>query len=76
LIQRVHQTHGCQAFIASGSGHEHLLICTRCGATEHFSGDNLDRLIQSIAEQTGYRVEEHWLQLFGLCKDCLKTRKK
>jgi Fur family transcriptional regulator, ferric uptake regulator len=76
LIQRVHQSHGCQAFIACGNGHEHLLLCTKCGATEHFTGDQLDSLIASISKQTGYKVEEHWLQLFGLCKKCRKKGKK
>lgn len=72
LIQRVHQTQGCQAFIASGNGHEHLLLCTNCGAAVRFSGDRLDPLIASISRQTGYQVEEHWLQLFGVCKKCRK----
>ena len=70
LIQRVHQTQGCQAFIASGNGHDHLLLCTKCGMAVRFSGDELDPLIQSISRKTGYKVEEHWLQLFGLCHAC------
>lgn len=76
LIQRVHQSHGCQAFIASGNGHEHLLLCTNCGSTVHFSGDQLDRLIGSITRQSGYIIKEHWLQLFGLCEKCQRTVKK
>lgn len=76
LIQRVHQTHGCQAFISSGSGHEHLLLCTKCGTAVRFSGDKLEPLISAISRQTGYRVEEHWLQLFGVCKNCRETRVK
>jgi Fur family ferric uptake transcriptional regulator len=75
LIQRVHQAHGCQAFIACGSGHQHLLLCTQCGAAEHFTGDKLEPLIASISRQTGYKVEEHWLQLFGLCENCLRAGK-
>jgi len=76
LIQRVHQTHGCQAFIARGNGHEHLLLCTKCGLTVRFSGDELDPLIHSISHKTGFKVEEHWLQLFGLCDKCKKKVKK
>jgi Fur family ferric uptake transcriptional regulator len=76
LIQRVHQTHGCQAFISSGNGHEHLLLCTNCGAAVLFSGDKLEALIAAISRQTGYQVEEHWLQLFGVCKKCRKKSVK
>lgn len=76
LIQRVHQNHGCQAFIARGNAHEHLLLCTKCGMTVRFSGDELGPLIHSISHKTGYKVEEHWLQLFGLCRKCMEKEKK
>lgn len=72
LVQRVHHPHGCQSFLPSSHGHEHLLLCQKCGHAETFSGDKLEPLIQNIAERTGYRVEEHWLQLFGLCARCQK----
>ena len=70
LIQRVHQPQGCQAFITAGKGHQHLLLCSKCGRTTLFEGDDLDQFIKSVAHKTGYRITEHWLQLFGLCEDC------
>jgi Fur family ferric uptake transcriptional regulator len=70
LIQRVHQPHGCQAFIAASEGHQHLLICSQCGSAVFFDGDELDPLIKTISRQTGYQVTDHWLQLFGLCEKC------
>lgn len=70
LIQRVHQPQGCQAFIAAFSGHQHLLLCSKCGKVEFFDGDNLDGLIQEIGDETGFQINSHWLQLFGLCADC------
>jgi Fe2+ or Zn2+ uptake regulation protein len=70
LIQRVHQPMGCQAFISAGVGHQHLLLCRQCGLVEFFEGDDLDALTKSIARKTGYQIQEHWLQLFGLCANC------
>jgi Fur family ferric uptake transcriptional regulator len=70
LIQRVHQPQGCQAFIAMGHGHEHLLLCQNCGQVTFFKGDDLDALIAAISKKTGYQVHDHWLQLFGLCQTC------
>ncbi len=70
LIQRVHQPKGCQAFITAGKGHQHLLLCNKCGRTILFDGDDIDQFIKSVAKKTGYRITEHWLQLFGLCEDC------
>lgn len=70
LIQRVHQPQGCQAFITAGTGHQHLLLCSKCGRTTLFEGDDLDQFIKSVARKTGYQINEHWLQLFGLCENC------
>jgi Fur family transcriptional regulator, ferric uptake regulator len=70
LIQRVHQPQGCQAFIAAGIGHQHLLLCKNCGEVAFFEGDDLDALTASIAKKTSYQIQEHWLQLFGLCGKC------
>lgn len=70
LIQRVHQPQGCQAFIAAFNGHQHLILCSRCGKVQFFDGDNLDVLIRNIHSETGYQVHDHWLQLFGVCSEC------
>jgi Fur family ferric uptake transcriptional regulator len=70
LVQRVHQPQGCQAFIAAGQGHQHLLLCQRCGRVTFFEGDDLKALMSAISTKTGYRIREHWLQLFGLCASC------
>ena len=70
LVQRVHQPQGCQAFIAAGQGHQHLLLCQRCGRVTFFEGDDLKALMSAIATKTGYRTQEDWLQLFGLCASC------
>jgi Fe2+ or Zn2+ uptake regulation protein len=70
LIQRVHQESSCQAFISAGTGHQHLLLCQNCGQITYFEGDDLEPLIEAITAQTGYRIQEHWLQLFGTCRAC------
>jgi Fe2+ or Zn2+ uptake regulation protein len=70
LVQRVHQPDGCHAYLPAGNGHQHILLCTRCGRAEFFSGDNLSALIKTIAERSGYRIDEHLLQLFGRCQSC------
>jgi len=70
LIARVHQSDGCNGYIAAPSGHQHLLICQDCGHTEYFSGDNLVDLVSNVEAQSGYTVESHWLQLSGYCANC------
>ncbi len=70
LIQRVHQKEKCQAYIAASHGHEHLLVCHSCGRVIYFHGDDLNELVNGIEKKTGYLVQEHWLQLIGICQEC------
>jgi Fur family ferric uptake transcriptional regulator len=76
LLQRVHQPSGCQGFVASFSGHQHLLICQCCGQVEYFGGDreSINQLIVDVGLKSGYQIEDHWLQLFGLCASCQERK--
>jgi Fe2+ or Zn2+ uptake regulation protein len=76
LIQRVHNQDGCHSYIAASNGHQHLLICTTCHKAEYFSGDDLASLMDTVGNQRGYKITEHWLQLSGLCSDCQKAYSK
>lgn len=71
LIQQIHQPGGCHAICPAVEGHKHLLICTSCGQMHVVEGnEEISEYIRLIEEQTGYKVEEHWLQLFGTCQNC------
>ena len=70
LVQKVHCAAQCARYAATEPGHHHLLVCRRCGRVWHFSGDDLGALMQSVAGESGFHVEDHWLQLIGLCATC------
>lgn len=70
LVQRVHREDGCHLLMPAANGHEHYLVCTDCGRTILFHGDDLDALFARVEARTGYQVSEHWLQLFGTCPQC------
>ena len=72
LVLRVHQTENCQAFVAGVDGHEHILICENCGRIAYFEGDELESLTKRVAKETDFLIKDHWLQFFGLCKECQK----
>jgi Fur family ferric uptake transcriptional regulator len=36
----------------------------------YFSGDDLTMLINATARDSGFVIQEHWLQLYGLCANC------
>ena len=70
LVQRVHKHDECNMYLRAPQGHEHLLLCKACGQMEYFRGDDLSELIKETSRKSGYQIQEHWLQLFGLCASC------
>ena len=70
LIERVHQPDGCHRYLRATQGHQHLVLCSTCGRVAYFSGDDLGLLFGKVAGETGFAIEDHWLQLFGTCPDC------
>ena len=74
LVQRVHQADSCNMYLRATKGHQHLIICTKCGKADYFIGDDVSSLIANVALVTGYTVDNHWLQLFGLCPLCKEHR--
>ncbi|HUV28198.1 MAG TPA: Fur family transcriptional regulator [Anaerolineales bacterium] len=73
LVQRVHQPNGCHLYLRAPQGHEHILLCKSCRRTDYFSGDDLSQLIEETSRNSGYEIEEHWLQFMGLCASCRKS---
>jgi Fur family transcriptional regulator, ferric uptake regulator len=70
LVQRIHQENGCHIYLRAAQGHEHVLLCSRCRRAVYFRGDDLTELSAELAQQTGFSIHEHWLQLIGICADC------
>lgn len=54
------------------SHHHHHLICVKCGRVMSFQGDLLETFEVKIEEKTGFRIQDHDVKLYGLCKDCQK----
>ena len=55
--------------------HHHHLICSTCGDVADFSLDartetSLDRALQKAAEQAGFSIDTHRLDLIGTCPSC------
>lgn len=58
---------------ADRSDHHHL-VCRNCGRVEDFTGCNAEDMIKHALKQSKLfsNVEEHSLELFGLCNSCAK----
>ena len=76
VIRRVHLEDGCEGFAPATAEHGHHLICSHCQETIEFEECNLASLLKRVAEQTGFTIEQHWLELVGLCPKCQKKNRK
>jgi len=71
LVCRVHGQDDCQGYVLSSPGHFHHLVCRNCQKTVEFIGTtDMEPFIETIQSQTGFQIDRHLLQLFGLCPDC------
>ena len=69
-IERIDLPTGEHAYVACERAHHHHVVCSRCGRTSEIDDAGLRTVVGEIARRTGYRVDEHRLELFGLCPAC------
>lgn len=50
--------------------HHHHLICTRCGDVTEFQDDLMEALEVAIQNKTGFRIQDHIVTFYGLCRRC------
>lgn len=58
--------------------HHHHLICSHCGSVEDVPAssrleESVRRAADEIARSTGFRTQQHRVDLVGLCTRCLQT---
>lgn len=69
-VERVDLQNGDHAYVACVPTHHHHVICARCARSAEIGDLGLGAVAREVARRTGYRVDEHRLELFGLCPDC------
>lgn len=55
--------------------HDHI-ICTKCGAISEFVDDEIENRQKKIAEELGFIIQEHSMQIYGICQLCQTKMKK
>ena len=69
-IERIDLPSGDHAYVACERAHHHHVVCSRCGRTSEIDDAGLRTVVHEISRRTGFRVDEHRLELFGLCPAC------
>ncbi|UFH58294.1 Fur family transcriptional regulator [Sulfurovum mangrovi] len=68
-------TQGKKFEMANKPHHDHL-ICTMCGKIVEFENEQIEKLQQQIAEENGFVLTDHLMQLYGICSECQKKMAK
>lgn len=70
-VRRIHLEAGCSGYARADLPHSHHLVCRSCQQVVEFAGsEDLDPLVERVQQMTGFRVDDHMLELLGLCPEC------
>jgi len=51
--------------------HDHF-ICTSCGSITEFVDEQIEERQHKIAQELGFDMKDHSMQIYGICKNCQK----
>ena len=69
LLERHHFESGKAVFELKRGGHHDHLVCLQCGRVEEFYDSEIEQRQEAIANDRGFRLQEHSLSLYA---DCIK----
>lgn len=69
LVTRHNFEEGHSVFELNGEHHDHI-ICIKCGKVDEFLDTTIEERQRGIAEEKGYKMTDHALCIYGVCKDC------
>ncbi|MFI5225290.1 MAG: Fur family transcriptional regulator [Candidatus Limnocylindrales bacterium] len=70
VVERLDLPSGEHAYVPCAPAHHHHVICSRCGRSAEVEDCGVGEAVQEIARRSGYRIDAHRLELFGLCRHC------
>ena len=70
VVERLDLPTGEHAYVPCAPAHHHHVICSRCGRATDVADCGVSEAVGEIARRSGYRIDSHRLELFGLCRHC------
>ncbi len=69
-VERLDLPGGEHAYVACEPDHHHHVVCSVCGRNADIDDAGLREVVGEIERRTGYRIDDHRLELFGRCPEC------
>jgi len=63
------------AYVIECAAHSHYLVCSGCHKILPISNCPLGTYEASLARETGFQIQGHRLDIYGLCPECQKERR-
>ena len=70
LVMRHHFEGGSSVFELTTIDHHDHIVCQTCGSVEEFYDEVIENQQEMIAEKYGFRITDHSMYLYGICKVC------
>ena len=70
-LERLDLPSGEHAYVACApQSHHHHVVCRSCGRSVEVEDSGLQSVVGEIARRSGYAIDSHRLEMFGLCPAC------
>lgn len=69
IMHRIELGEGKYRYELASTPHHHHLICNRCGDIQDVV-INEEQLMHNLPTNSGFRVDHHHLEFFGMCAQC------
>jgi Fur family transcriptional regulator, ferric uptake regulator len=73
LVERLDLPNGEHAYVVCQPAHHHHVICTSCGRSAEVGDLGIDSIAREVESQTGFSLDSHRIELYGLCRECRTT---
>jgi len=62
------------AYVLDRNAHRHYLVCSGCNKVLPIPQCPLGAYEKALADETGFEIQGHRLDIYGLCPDCRRER--
>jgi Fe2+ or Zn2+ uptake regulation protein len=76
VVERLDLPSGEHAYIPCEPVHHHHVVCSRCGRAVDVEDCGMGAVAREISRRTGFRIDDHRLELYGLCPDCAASSRR